>query len=268
MKAAAQTVENELVSLRNPEKAVILQRFFKTGEGQYGEGDVFLGLMNPVTRAQAKKHAMLPMRETVRLLKSRYHEVRLCALLIWVRQYDKGTPEVRQRIFTHYLKNATYVNNWDLVDLSAPNIVGRHLLGQPRDILYDLAESPLLWEQRIAVIATLTFIRHGEFDDTLKLAERVLTHPHDLIHKAAGWALREVGKRDRPLLTQFIEQHKRRMPRTMLRYAIEQYPDAERKAFLKEGVRTSPPMRPTVISQKRKKLSYPDFPLDIPSERV
>lgn len=233
-KITAKTVEVALTTAGNPEKAVGAQRFFKTGPGQYGEGDIFLGVNNPTVRQIAKEYRELPITEAVKLLKNPYHEIRLCALLILVEHYRKGDKPLRERILEIYLKNTRYINNWDLVDLSAPGIVGEAALNFKHDMLDCLAGSPYLWDQRIAMVATLTLIRHGEFATTLRLTERFLSHPHDLMHKAAGWMLREVGKRDRTVLTEFILKHKLAMPRTMLRYAIEHYPEEQRQAFLKK----------------------------------
>lgn len=226
-------VEAAVKAAGRPEKAVVLQGFFKTGKGQYGEGDVFLGVTVPVNRKIALEFLGLPLSEAVKLLKSPYHEIRFCALMIWVEQYCRGDEKTKGKIHRLYLKNTQYVNNWDLVDLSAPDIVGEHVLTGDRSVLYRLAESSSLWEQRIAMVSTLPLIRHGEFADTLRLSGQFLAHPHDLMHKASGWMLREVGKRDRAVLTEFLRKYAVSMPRTMLRYAIEHYPEEQRKEFLK-----------------------------------
>jgi len=233
-KIIAATVETAIVAAENPEKAVGAQRFFKTGPGQYGEGDVFLGVNNPTIRKIAREYRNLPISEAVKLLENRYHEIRLCALLILVEHYRKNDDTMRERILEIYLKNTRYINNWDLVDLSAPGIIGEAALNKKHDMLDFLVGSPYLWDQRIAMVATLTLIRHGEFAATLRLAEHFLSHPHDLMHKAVGWMLREVGKRDRAVLTAFLLTHKHAMPRTMLRYAIEHYPEKQRLEFLKK----------------------------------
>jgi 3-methyladenine DNA glycosylase AlkD len=233
-KITAKIVEVAITAAGNPEKAVGAQRFFKTGRGQYGEGDVFLGVNNPTVRQIAKEYRELPITEAVKLLKNPYHEIRLCALLILVEHYRKGDKPLRERILEIYLKNTLYINNWDLVDLSAPGIVGEAALTPQSDMLDFLAGSTYLWNQRIAMVSTLTLIRHGEFAVTLRLAERFMSHPHDLMHKAAGWMLREVGKRNRAILTKFLLKHKHVMPRTMLRYAIEHYPEEQRQEFLKK----------------------------------
>jgi 3-methyladenine DNA glycosylase AlkD len=230
----ADFILKELHSVGTPEKAAILQRFFKTGPGQYGEGDVFLGVVVPHTRSIAKANVRTPIEEVAKLLQSKYHEVRLCALLIFTEQFKKAPEKERTAIFHFYLKNTAHTNNWDLVDLTAPKIVGEYLLDKDRAILYRLVESKCLWEQRIAIIATLTFIRKKDFFDTLELSKRLLTHKHDLMHKAVGWMLREIGKRDRTTLTDFLEEFATIMPRTALRYAIEHYPEPERQYFLKK----------------------------------
>ena len=217
---------SELQSVGTPEKAVHLSRFFKTGPGQYGEGDQFLGVVVPQTRSIAKANKATPFDELQLLLDSPWHEARLCALLILVYRFQdrKVMPEEREAIFRFYLKNMRRCNNWDLVDLSAPGIVGEYLKDKSRDYLYRLADGALLWEQRIAVVSTYTLIKNGDFTDILALSERLLHHPHDLMRKAVGWMLREMGKRDKDLLVQFLEKHSKVMPRTMLRYAIEKFP--------------------------------------------
>lgn len=224
---------DELRSMANPEKARFLQRFFKTGPGQYAEGDVFLGLVAPLTRSIAKANKQTPLDELARLIQSEYHEARLCALLIVVEQFKKATPEHRKALFDFYLAHTPQINNWDLVDVTCPHVIGAYLLDKDRSSLYRLAESDLLWDQRIAMVSTVAFIRRREYEDTLALAEHFLSHRHDLMHKAVGWMLREVGKKDRDTLTTFLEEHAPNMPRTALRYAIEHYPEPQRKAFLK-----------------------------------
>jgi 3-methyladenine DNA glycosylase AlkD len=221
-----------LRQLATPGKAEILQRFFKTGPGEYGAGDVFLGVMVPDIRRGAREFADLPEGQVSRLLASRVHEERLTALLILVRRFEKGDERVRRRVYAFYLRHLSRVNNWDLVDLTAPNIVGAHLLDRDRRVLDRLARSPDLWRRRVAIVATHAFIRRGEFADTLRLSERLLGDPEDLIHKAAGWMLREVGKRDPASLERFLRRHCRGMPRTMLRYAIERLPETRRRAYL------------------------------------
>lgn len=210
----------------------VLEYFFKTGKGQYGEGDVFIGLKNPQTRAFAKEYRAIPLADVVSLLKNPIHQVRLLALLIMAWQYKKGTEEKKSEILQLYLDNTKYINNWDLVDLSAPDIVGCELLRGKRDFLPRLVNSGFLWEERIAVISTITLVRHGEFGLTIELVKVFMNHPHDLIHKVCGWVLREIGKKDRRVLTDFLNEYKLNLPRTTLRYAIEHYPQEERKVFL------------------------------------
>lgn len=225
---------DELMSMANPEKAVFLQRFFKTGPGEYAEGDVFLGLVVPLTRNIAQANKKTPLEELQKLIGSRYHEARLCALLIVVEQFKKASPEEQKNLYDFYLSNTSRINNWDLVDLTSPQVVGAYLSDKDRSPLYTLARSGNLWEQRISIVSTIAFIRHREYDDTLALADHLLPHPHDLIHKAIGWMLREVGKKDRDTLTAYLERQAVRLPRTALRYAIEHYPEDQRQYFLKK----------------------------------
>ncbi len=233
MNFSAAAIEREMFAAANPEKAAGMLRFFKSGPGQYGEGDRFLGLGNPAVRNFVGTFRGTGPEEAFRLLESPWHEVRLAGLLLLVHNYRKGDEMRRETVYRGYLARTERINNWDLVDLSAPGIVGEHLLNRERGRLQELAASSLLWDQRIAMISTLTLIRHGDFSETLKLAERFLTHRHDLMHKAVGWMLREIGKRDRPALTEFLNRYRSAMPRTALRYAIEHYPEAERRGFLK-----------------------------------
>lgn len=232
-------VLNELLSMANQEKALFLQRFFKTGPGQYAEGDVFLGLIVPLTRSIAKANIQTPLAELQVLMDSEYHEARLCALLIIVEQFKKASLAEREVLYEFYLKNARRINNWDLVDVTCPHVIGAYLLDKDRSRLYELAASDNLWEQRIAMVSTVTFIRHREYTDTLALAEQLITHTHDLMHKAVGWMLREVGKKDRDTLTDFLEAYATRLPRTSLRYAIEHYPEEQRQYFLKKKTKTT-----------------------------
>lgn len=226
------TLRKELKALANPEKAKILQRFFKTGPGQYGEGDVFLGVTVPVSRSIARKFRDLPLFEITQLLKSRIHEERLIALLILVLRFAKSDEDQREKICNFYFRSTRYINNWDLVDLSAKYIVGAHLYPKNKDVLYRLAQSKSLWERRIAVIATFYFIDRKHFIDTFAIAEILISDKHDLIHKAVGWMLREVGKKDQFEEETFLRKHYQRMPRTMLRYAIERFSEPLRKAYL------------------------------------
>lgn len=217
----------------NPEKSKLLQGFFKTGPGQYGEGDIFLGITVPVQRQIAKQFSNLQLQEIQELLNTKIHEKRLIALLILIEQFKKADESEKEKIFNFYLDNTKNINNWDLVDLSAPNIVGDYLLNKPRDILYKLAQSNDLWEKRIAIISTFSFIRNNQFQDTIKISQLLLKDTHDLMHKAVGWMLREVGKRNLPLLEQFIKQHYSNLPRTTLRYAIERFEEDKRKRYLR-----------------------------------
>ncbi len=219
--------------LADPGKAKILQRFFKTGPGQYGEGDVFAGITVPVIRKLLRKYRDIPLGETVKLLQSPVHEERLLSLFILVEKCRRGDDATRKRIYGLYRKNTRFINNWDLVDLSAEHIVGATLDGTDRAPLYRLARSKSLWERRIAILATFYDIKRGIPDHTLALADILLSDRHDLIHKAVGWMLREVGKRCSPdTLREFLRPRYRSMPRTMLRYAIERFPASERRAYL------------------------------------
>lgn len=231
-------VRKELKSMADPDKAAILQRYFKTGLGQYGEGDIFIGVMVPQSRKVAKKFSQLQLVEVKMLLYSHIHEERLVALLILVWRYSSAlsSREEKEEIVKFYLDNIKQVNNWDLVDLSAPNILGAHLIDRDRRLLYRLARSENVWERRIAILATYHFIRNGNFSDTLKIAEMLLQDRHDLIHKAAGWMLREVGKRDVASEEAFLEKHRSVMSRTMLRYAIERLPESKRRRYKKNPI--------------------------------
>ena len=227
-------IQDELQSLANPEKAKILQGFFKTGKGQYGEGDVFLGLTVPQIRVIAKKHFKeISLAEVQKLVESQYHEFRMCGLIILTYKYEKFEEE-RQGIYDFYLKNTKYINNWDLVDVTTPRIVGVYLLDKDRSVLYKLAKSSDLWEKRIAILATFAFIRENDFDDSLAISEILLNDKHDLIHKAVGWMLREVGKKNQAVEEEFLQKHYKTMPRTMLRYAIEKFEEGKRKGYLKK----------------------------------
>jgi 3-methyladenine DNA glycosylase AlkD len=228
----AEIIRTKLRKAADKDKAKILQRFFKTGPGEYGEGDIFLGISVPVLRKMSKEFDGMPFNETMQLLKSTVHEERLLALLLLVRAFSKGDKAIQKRIFNIYLKNTKHINNWDLVDLTAPNIVGEYLRDKSRKPLYTLAKSNNLWKRRIAIMATFSFIRQNDFDDTLNISHLLLTDHHDLIHKAVGWMLREIGKRSPLAEEHFLQQHYRKMPRTMLRYAIERFPGAKRKKYL------------------------------------
>ncbi|GAB5605569.1 DNA alkylation repair protein [Sideroxyarcus sp. TK5] len=231
--AALLPIQRQLRALASPEIARIQQGFFKTGPGQYGEGDVFIGIKVPVLRSLAKRQRDAGLDEVQTLLDSKYHEERVFALLQLMQYYARAGDTGRQAAFDLYLANTHRINNWDLVDISAPHIVGRHLQDRPRKLLHKLAKSASLWERRIAIIATFHFIRRDDFSDTLRIAATLLSDEHDLMHKAVGWMLREVGKRDQPLLETFLRQHYPRLPRTALRYAIERFDPALRQQYLK-----------------------------------
>ena len=233
MKQKAKEIEQEIREYIDPVKREYLPNFFKTGKGQYGEGDKFLGVVVPNTRLVAKQHKDEPLEVMAELLQSEWHECRLCALLMLVERFKKTDEKGKEAIYDFYLSQTARINNWDLVDLSAPGIVGEYLKDKVRKDLYRLADSDLLWDQRIAVVSTYTFIKNNDFIDILALSEKLLYHKHDLMQKAVGWMLREMGKRDRELLVQFLEKHCKSMPRTMLRYAIEKFPEEERKEFMK-----------------------------------
>ena len=234
--ATASDLERAMLAQANPADANILMRFFKTGPGQYGEGDKFLGIKNPKTRRTAKAFQALPVPEAVRAAQSPWHELRLCSLLILANRYQrkKTDEEERTTIFGHYadLARRGFVNNWDLVDLTAPGIAGAYAFAHGMETLERFAASGHLWEERIAVLAMFPFIRANQLDMPFRMVDRFLAHPHDLMHKACGWMLREIGKRDRAALTAYLQENKAAMPRTALRYAIEHYPEPERKAFL------------------------------------
>lgn len=226
-------IRSTLHKLRNKRKAKVLQGFFKTGPGEYGEGDVFLGIPVPVLRKLARQFQDLPLRENLRLLKSLIHEKRLLALLILVRKYERGDESEKKKIYNAYPRSTRFINNWDLVDGSAEHIVGAFLWDKSKKALYHLAKSRNLWERRIAIMATFHYIKRNEFSETLKISKILLSDEEDLIHKAVGWMLREVGKRHLPTEERFLKKHYRAMPRTMLRYAIERFPESKRQLYLK-----------------------------------
>lgn len=225
-------IKDALLDRSNPEKADFFPRFFKTGKGEYGEGDKFFGVTVPNCRAVAKQHRDASLKSIASLLDDSIHECRLTALFIMVLQYDRGSDELRDQLIALYFEKMDRVNNWDLVDASAEKLLGRHLADQPRKILDELASEDHLWKQRISMIACLYFIKHDDFRDTKRIAKKLLNHPHDLIHKAVGWMLREMGKRDEAELTTFLNKHYKKMPRTMLRYAIERFDEETRQAYL------------------------------------
>jgi 3-methyladenine DNA glycosylase AlkD len=227
-----QDIRREFKKLADPAKAQVMQRFFKTGPGQYGEGDVFIGVTVPDSREIAKKFDDLALEEIKELLDSSVHEERMVALFILVRKYGRALAYEKEKIFKFYLSNSSRINNWDLVDLSGPAILGAHLVDGTRKHLYRLAKSDNVWERRMAIVATLYFIRENDFTDTFKIAEMLMHDSHDLIHKAAGWMLREVGKKDPAAEEAFVARHCHSMPRTMLRYAIEKFPASKKRRYM------------------------------------
>jgi len=224
----------DLQNLKDLEKAKILSRFFKTGKGEYGEGDIFLGITVPEQHKVAKKYSNLTLEDLQKLFSSRVHEHRLTASIILVNKYQKADEKGKKKIFYFYLKNTYNINNWDIVDTSAPKIVGAYLQDKDKSPLYHLAKSDSLWERRIAMLSTFRFIKDDEFDDALKISEILLNDEHDLMHKAVGWMLREIGKRDQTIEEAFLKKHYKNMPRTMLRYAIERFDEKKRKAYLEK----------------------------------
>ncbi|UCG12196.1 MAG: DNA alkylation repair protein [Deltaproteobacteria bacterium] len=226
-------IRTKLEKLADKERAEVLQRFFKTGPGGYGEGDVFLGIRVPVLRKLAKEYQSVTTNEAQQLLKSSIHEERLLALFILVGAYSKGDESARKSIYELYLENTQSINNWDLVDGSAEHIVGAFLMDKSKKPLYLLSKSKNLWERRISIMSTFYFIKRNEFSETLKIAEILISDNEDLIHKAVGWMLREVGKRHLEIEKKFLKDHYRKMPRTMLRYAIERFSEPKRQLYLK-----------------------------------
>ena len=229
----ARTIQSKLKGLANKKNAEVAQRFFKTGPGEYGEGDIFLGIRVPVLRELAKEYQTITVKGAEHLLKSPIHEERLLALFILIRIYSKAEEVIKKAIYELYLKNTKFINNWDLVDASAEYIVGDFLLDKGKNPLYQLARSKNLWERRISIMSTFCFIKHRQYSETLKVAKTLLNDKEDLIHKAVGWMLREVGKRNLPLEEEFLKEHYKEIPRTMLRYAIEKFPETKRQGYLK-----------------------------------
>ena len=225
-------LKRDLLQLSDQEKAKKPSGFFKTGKGQYGEGDIFLGISVPEQRKVAKKYTELSLKDIQELLNSKIHEHRFTALVVLISKYQKAEEQKKEEIFGFYLKNTENINNWDLVDLSAPKIVGDYLVNKDRSILYKLAKSNSLWERRISILSTFKFININDFEDALNISELLLHDKHDLIHKAVGWALREIGKRDLNIEEQFLTKYCSCMPRTMLRYAIEKLDEKKRKYYL------------------------------------
>jgi len=228
-----QNIRKKLQQLGSKDKAKVLRRFFKTGPGEYGEGDVFIGVRVPELRKLLKEYPDITIKEVVQLLSSMIHEERFFALLILVSKYSKGDEAVKKRIYELYLQNTQFINSWDLVDGSAPHIVGAFLMDKSKEPIYRLSKSDNLWERRIAILSTFHFIKHDKYAETLKISKILLSDEQDLIHKAVGWMLREIGKRH--MLTEeiFLKKHYKKMPRTMLRYAIEKFPESKRQKYLK-----------------------------------
>ncbi len=227
-------VIKEIKLYKNEAKALHLMQFFKTGKGQYAEGDLFLGLQVPQTREISKKFFQdCDLKTLETLVQNPYHEIRLCSLLMMLMQYEKQIKNDRQSIFELYMRNTDHINNWDLVDLSAPKIIGHYTLEKP-EILFSLAKQDHLWKQRIAIVSTLFHIKKKKYETAISLCEEFLTHKHDLIHKASGWMLREIGKNDIEKLYEFLDKHHKTMPRTMLRYSIEKLSEPRRKHYMKK----------------------------------
>ncbi|MBN2102332.1 MAG: DNA alkylation repair protein [Candidatus Aenigmarchaeota archaeon] len=227
-------LRSDMKKLSNSEKAKLYSRYFKTGKGEYGEGDIFIGLTVPEQRKLSKEYKGLSLNDIQELLKSKIHEERLTGLLILVLQYKKADEKLKGKIVEMYLSNTKNINNWDLVDLSAPNIPGDYFLKRERSFIYKLSKSKNLWEKRIAVLSTFAFIKNEEFDDSLKIAEILMNDKHDLIHKAVGWMLREIGKKDQFAEEKFLKKYHKAMPRTMLRYAIEKFNSEKREVYLRK----------------------------------
>ncbi|MDP2672687.1 MAG: DNA alkylation repair protein [Nanoarchaeota archaeon] len=227
-----QNLIKDFQKLKNPKKVAILSSFFKTGKGEYGEGDVFLGLTVPQQRLFVKKYLNLKLKDLELLLSSKVHEFRLTSLLILVAKYKKADEARKKEIFDFYLKNTKNINNWDLVDLSAPNIIGQYLLDKDKSVLIEMAKSKDLWKKRISILASYAFIKENQFDYTFQISKLLLSDKHDLIHKAVGWMLREAGKRNQDKEEIFLKKYYKTMPRTMLRYAIEKFDDNKRKFYL------------------------------------
>lgn len=228
----ASDIQDTLRNIADPDIAKHSRRFFKIGPGEYGEGDQFLGIRVPQIRQVAKQFSKISLDETNKLLQSSYHEERLCALIILVNKIKKADSEISKQIFNLYIDNISQVNNWDLVDTSAEHIIGRYLEDKDRNLLYQLAQSENLWKRRIAIMSTFHFIKNNDFEDTLALSQLLLIDDHDLIHKAVGWMLREIGKRERTKEEAFLEKFGQEMPRTTLRYAIEKFPEEKRQYYL------------------------------------
>ena len=230
---SVETIQAKLKKLSSKEKAKTLQRFFKTSPGEYGEGDIFLGVKVPELRQVAKEYIDISLKECGRLLSSKIHEERMLALLILIQKFIRGDETAKTKIYQFYMFNIKYINNWDLVDLSAPHIAGSYLINRSKKDLHALAKSKNLWKRRIAIISTFHFIKSKQFSETIKISKTLLADKEDLMHKAVGWMLREVGKRDMKTEEAFLKTHYKKMPRTMLRYAIEKFPEVKRQKYLK-----------------------------------
>jgi len=229
----AKQLKQELNKLKNPARAKILQRFFKTGKGEYGEGDIFLGITNPDLKNAAKSYVSLELKDIQELLDSKIHEYRQASLFILTLKFEKAEEKDKKRIFMFYMKNYNNINNWDLVDLTSYKIAGAYLIDKDKKMLYEFARSNHLWKKRIAMISCYWFIKNEKYVDALKIARILLNDKHDLIHKAVGWMLREIGKRDKKTEENFLKRYYKQMPRTILRYAIEKFPEPQRQKILK-----------------------------------
>lgn len=234
-----ESIRKDLERLSDKEYAARLQKYFKTGKGEYGQGDKFLGIRVPNVRKLAKKYQNISISQVSKLMKSSFHEERLFSLFVLVGLFKKANDEDRKKIYTLYLKNTKFINNWDLVDASAGRIVGAYLFTRDKKQIYALAKSKNLWKRRISIMSTSYFIIHNEFTDTMKIAEMLLNDKEDLIHKAVGWLLREIGKKDLELEESFLKKHYANMPRTILRYAIEKFPVEKRISYLKNNYKTT-----------------------------
>ncbi len=226
-------IKGDLKRLADPKRAKVLQGFFKTGKGEYGEGDIFIGITVPEQRKVAKKYIDIKLKYVEKLLNSKIHEERLTAVLILVEKFQRSEKLEKEKIVKFYLRNTKKVNNWDLVDSSADKILGAYILKKDKQVLYKLAKSKNLWERRISIVATFYFIKNNKFQDTLKIAEILLNDEHQLIHKAVGWMLREVGKRDQKIEERFLKKYYKIMPRTMLRYSIERFEKKKKEFYMK-----------------------------------
>jgi len=232
MSTSYKSILADISAKKNIKQADILSRFFKTAKGQYGYGDFFLGIKVPVQRQIAKKYITLKLDDLQKLINSKFHECRLTSLLILTYRFPKSSKIEQREIYNFYIKNLNHINNWDLVDLSAPNIIGNYLYKKSHRPIYNLVKSKNIWHRRIAVLSTFHFIKNNDFTDSIRISKLLLNDKHDLIHKAVGWMLREIGKRDQKQLIEFLDEHCLEMPRTMLRYAIEKLSESERKKFL------------------------------------